>query len=299
MIFKKSIFLLTFLLAACLLFAQDKPQIAVSVDKNRILLGETFRLQVLVRFPSGTPGQFVRIDSIPHFEMVEPPVIDSSVGAGERKINGIYLLTSFDSGHWVIPSFSLSPTLRSDTIGIDVVFADFNPEQEYHDIKDIIEVKVDRKIPWWWYAAGGGLVLALLLVYLLRKKKPTLPEQQRSSLTAFEEAMKQLDQLKKERPASKQFHTRLGEIFRLYVFKKKGLLSLQKTTDDLVVQLKSLDMEKSQYDKLIQALRLGDLVKFAKYNTTAGDDDQCFNDIGNSIVHLEKKGAPTSTDTGS
>lgn len=289
MTFKKYIFLLFSIFSASTLFAQDKPQIVVSVDKNRILIGEPFRLQVQVQFPSGTSGQFVKIDSIDHFELIETPMIDSSGGTGDKRIRGIYLLTSFDSGHWVIPSFSLSNTIQSDTIGIDVVFSEFDPEQEYHDIKDIIEVKARKTIAWWWYAAGGSLLVALILLYFLRKRKQVpVPVQPKSVLTAFEEAMKQLEQLKRERPASKEFHTRLGEIFRLYVFKKKGILSLQKTTDDLVVQLKNLDMEKSQFDKLVQALRLGDFVKFAKYNPTAGDDSNCFSDIGSTIINLEK-----------
>jgi hypothetical protein len=286
--FQRSILILLFSCSTVCVYAQ-RTAFSVSVDKQKILLGEPMVLTVEVKVEAGSEPVFVRIDSIPHFEMIAVPDIDTISSSDGVSIRGIYQLTSFDSGHWVIPAFSLPGAKKTDTIPVDVIFSEnFNPEQEYHDIKDIIEVKVKKKIPWWWYAAGGALILVLLLVYFLRKRKPAPTVQQKAALTAFEEAMKQLDQLKKERPASKQFHTRLGEIFRLYVFKKKGILSLQKTTDDLVLQLKNLDMEKSQYDKLVQALRLGDFVKFAKYNPTTEDDSSCFNDIGNSIINLEK-----------
>ncbi len=77
--------------------------------------------------------------------------------------------------------------------------------------------------------------------------------------------MKQLEQLQRDKPETKLYYSKLTDIFRLYIFQKKGILSLQKTTDDLVIQLKSLNLNKEQFDKLSQSLRLSDFVKFAKY----------------------------------
>ena len=87
---------------------------------------------------------------------------------------------------------------------------------------------------------------------------------------------------------SKEYYSKLIDIFRLYVFRKKGLLSLQKTTDDLIVQLRDLDLSKDQYDKLAQSLRLGDFVKFAKYIPSADDDRTSLEEIKKSIVTIEK-----------
>src|SRR6185436_1132395 len=134
--------------------------------------GEPFQLIVEGTLIPGAVNKFSTIDSIPHFELLEKPELDSSSLNGSLTIRGIYKLTSFDSGHWVIPSFVLSPGVKSDTIPIDVGFSEFDPNQEYHDIKDIIEVKPKQQKKWWWWAAGGGLLLLLLLYYLFRKKKP-------------------------------------------------------------------------------------------------------------------------------
>ncbi|HUR66820.1 MAG TPA: LPXTG cell wall anchor domain-containing protein [Chitinophagaceae bacterium] len=281
----KIFFTYFFLLAALSGTAQT---ITASVNKNKILLGEPLVLTIKANISMEAQPSFVRIDSLPHFEILGEPVIDTSHSNGSTLIMGTYTITSFDSGHWVIPSFSFA-SAKTDSIGIDVVFSEFNPEQEYHDIKDIIEVKPKKRTPWWWYAAGGLLLLALIMIYFLKRKKKSPVAQPKTAINAYDEAMKQLEQLKRERPAAKQFHTRLAEIFRIYIFKKKGILSLQKTTDDLAIQLKNLDLDKEQYDKLVQALRLGDFVKFAKYSPTSDDDTNCFNDIGNSIVDLEKK----------
>jgi LPXTG-motif cell wall-anchored protein len=287
MFFFKAILVVSFFLLGSSLLAQNGASIRSSVDKNKILIGEPLVLLVETKLPAGSSLLFRKIDSIPHFEIVGEPDIDTLSTGEMTTIVGIYKLTSFDSGHWVIPSFSLSGSVQTDTIPVDVVFSAFDPAQEYHDIKDIIEVEPKKKTPWWWYVAGGALLLGSILVYLLRKKKP-VTVQPKPTMNAFEEAMKQLEQLKKEKPAFKQFHTRLGEIFRLYIFRKKGILSLQKTTDDLVVQLKDLDIEKIQYDKLVQSLRLGDFVKFAKYSPTSEDDSSCFNEISQTINNIEK-----------
>ncbi|MEI9809798.1 MAG: hypothetical protein WDO16_19105 [Bacteroidota bacterium] len=87
---------------------------------------------------------------------------------------------------------------------------------------------------------------------------------------------------------SKQYYSSLVDIFRMYVLKKKGIHSLQKTTDDIVVQLKSIPVGKEQFDKLSQALRLSDFVKFAKYIPSGDDDRHAFDAIKTTITAIEQ-----------
>jgi LPXTG-motif cell wall-anchored protein len=245
---------------------------------------------VEAKFSPEATIDFVKIDSISHFEFLENPHIDTANSDGSTIIKGVYKITSFDSGHWVIPSFVLFGSVKTDTIPVDVVFSDFDPNQNYHDIKDIIEVKPSEKKQWWWYVAGAGLLIALLLLYFLRKKKPVAQSIPAAVINPFDEAMKELAQLQQSKTGTKQFHSRLVDIFRLYVYRKKGILSLQKTTDDLVLQLKGMELPKEQFDKLSQSLRLSDFVKFAKYIPVKDDDMICFNEIRNAIITIEKSG---------
>jgi len=62
--------------------------------------------------------------------------------------------------------------------------------------------------------------------------------------------MEQLRKLQVEKVDAKQYYSRLTDIFRVYVFEKKGIHSLQNTTHDLVAQLRSLNMPKDQFDQL-------------------------------------------------
>lgn len=240
----RSLFLFFTILVAQPGWSQSDYRLKVAVDKNRILIGEVFTLTVDVKVPAGKISLYQPIDTIPHFEFAEPPLIDTIDNNTSITIRGVYKLTSFDSGHWVIPSYKLN-VIKTDTIPVDVVFSDFDPSQDYHDIKDIIEVKAAKKKQWWWYVAGGLLlVLALLFYFLRRKKQPVVVAQPIIKTNPFEEAMNALDKLRAPGMEAKQFHSALTSIFRVYIYKRKGILSLQKTTDDLVLQLRDLNLDK-------------------------------------------------------
>lgn len=300
MSFLKTIFSFSFILCLQYSFAQGGVIVKATVNKNRILIGEPLLLTIETEIPENDPIKFISIDSIAHFEFLEKPVIDTASTKSGTTIKGIYKITSFDSGHWIIPSFILFDAVKTDTISIDVVFSDFDPNQDYHDIKDILEAEPPaKKTEWWLYAAGGALLLALLLFYLLRKKKPQLVSVAKASINPYEEAMKELEQLQRQKPEAKQYYSKLTDIFRLYVFQKKGILSLQKTTDDLVLQLKGLNFSKEQFEKLSQSLQLSDFVKFAKYIPSNEDDVICFNEIKKSIMILEQPASGSSSIGGS
>lgn len=269
--------------------AQSGATIKTSVDKYTIFLGEPLQLTITISYPQQEGHLFTFPDTIPHFEFLEKPVVDSVFENGKISLKTVYYLTSFNSGRWVIPSYKLTGSIISDTIPIDIVFSDFDPQQEYHDIKDILEVKPVAKNDFWWYMIGGLLVLALLVYYFLRRKKMMqVVGNDNISTNPYEDAIKQLRLLKQSTVSSKIYHAKLTEIFRIYVSRKKGICSLQKTTNDLVLQLQELKWQPGQFEKLSQALRLSDFVKFAKYNPTNDDNENCFDTIYNTIRIMEQ-----------
>lgn len=292
MITWKHIFFVAVVLFANKVIAQGDPSIKASVNKNRILLGEPLLLTIETYLPSNSKIKFERLDTLAHFEFLEKPVIDSSSNNEGIKVLGKYTITSFDSGHWVIPSFSLSKGVKTDTIPVDVVFSDFDPEQDYHDIKDIIEVKTKKEgVPWWIYAIAGALLVLTIVFFASRKKKPVAIVKEKIITNSYEEAMRQLAALQKENFDAKTYYAELINIFRIYVFRKKGILSLQKTTDDLIVQVKEVVNDKEQFDKLSQTLRLSDFVKFAKYIPSESDKEESFQSVKNAIINIEKSEA--------
>ncbi len=269
--------------------AQNKTVVKATVNRTQILIGEPISLTLEADVPEHEPIRFFLLDSIPHFEFLDRQKIDTVNTGSGTVLKQVLQITSFDSGHWVIPSMSLGENLATDSIPIDVGFSPFNPDQPYHDIKEIIEVTPEEKKDQikWWYIVAGAAALLLILILAFRKKKNPAVEIVQPPPDPYKEAMEQLKKLQSEKVDAKQYYSRLTEIFRLYVFEKKGIHSLQNTTHDLVVQMRSLDMPKDLFDQLEQGLILSDFVKFAKYVPSQDNDKNVFDIIVRSIQQIE------------
>lgn len=270
--------------------AQSKTTVKASIDRSQILIGEPIRLTLEADIPEHEAIRFFQTDSIPHFEFLSKQKIDTSNTGRGTVLSQIIHITSWDSGHWVIPSFQLGENIVTDTLPVDVGFSPFSPEQPYHDTKEIIEVNPQeekQKIKW-WYIVGGAVLLMLLLILLFRKKKKPVVTAIEQPVDPYKEAMGQLEQLQREKPDTKQYYSRLVDVFRKYIDAKKGIHSLQATADDLVIQLKSLNLQKEQFDDLAKSLRLSDFVKFAKYVPSTDDDKNTFEIIKKSIQQIEQ-----------
>ena len=269
--------------------AQNKTVVKATVNRTQILIGEPITLTLETDVPEHEPIRFFQLDSIPHFEFLNRQKIDTVNTGSGTVLTQVMQITSFDSGHWVIPSMSLGENLATDSIPVDVGFSPFNPDQPYHDIKEIIEVTPEEKkeqIKWWYFVAGAVSLLLILVLVFRRKKKPAAVVVQPPP-DPYREAMEQLKKLQAEKVDAKQFYSRLTDIFRIYVFEKKGIHSLQNTTHDLVAQLRSLNMPKDQFEQLEQALMLSDFVKFAKYVPSPDNDKYVFDIIVRTIQQIE------------
>lgn len=273
-----------------LMAAQDTTVVKATIDKSKILIGEPIRLTLEADIPEHEPIRFFRVDSIPHFEFLNKENIDTANTGSGTVLSQVIHITSWDSGHWVIPAFTLRENIVTDTLPVDVGFSPFNPDQPYHDVKEIIEVNPQEeksKIKWSHIAVGAAILL-LLIVLLLRKKKKPVVQVVAPPPDPFKEAIEKLKKLENEKPETKQYYSRLVDIFREYIDAKKGIHSLQATSDDLVTKLKSLGLPQQQFDGLAQSLRLSDFVKFAKYVPSVEEDKQTFTTIYTSIQQIEQ-----------
>ncbi len=160
------------MVASCPGWAQGTT-IKATVDRRQILIGEPIVLSLEVDVPENEPIRFFQLDSIAHFEFLEKNKIDTvNTGTG-TVLKQVIRLTSFDSGHWVIPAMVLAEKMQTDSFPVDVGFSSpFDPTQPYHDTKDIILVnpppEKDNRL---WYALAGSVIVLILLIYLLRRKK--------------------------------------------------------------------------------------------------------------------------------
>lgn len=267
-----------------------------TADKDAILIGQPVRLLLDVRMPLGAKVTWFNLDTIPGFEFIEKGNVDTIQGVDGKKVQQTITITSYDSGHQVIPKLSLKvgeATYSTDTIGIEVGYTPYNPESDYRDIKEIEEVPNPSagQIPW---IIGGITLLALAAIAWLlwaKKKKPELPVMPaKPELTPYEEAIQTLDALKQKgwpQPAeSKYFYTQLNDVLRIFVMRKLKISSLEKTNQELIGALRTLNSDPEQFRQMAHALQIADFVKFAKYTPDAADNEQNFNSIRSAITIL-------------
>ena len=156
--------------------------------------------------------------------------------------------------------------------------------------------EVSDKWPLWYWIAGGISILLLiaLLVWLFRYwKKNRSANVFKSKVSPFDEAMQQLDGLKKYNQSNatdiKLFHSKLVTIFTQFLSGNYNTNHLNKTTGDLLIVLKSMEASAETVSKMAGSLRFADAVKFAKYQPTAGDSENCLQVIKETIILLHQK----------
>ena len=134
-----------------------------------------------------------------------------------------------------------------------------------------------------------------IVIWLVRKKKiwkasatggPAAP-----SLSPYEEAIRRLEELQQqnlpETGAIKTYYSRLGDIFRLYLYRRLGIQSLSETSEEMISQLRRLALSAQQFSELADTLRMSDFVKFAKYQPGPADTEGHFRTIRAAVEELE------------
>jgi hypothetical protein len=270
-------------------FSVAAQKVTATVDEQKILIGEQFHIKLQANFNKGEPLDFFEIDSIPRFEILDKSAIDTSNFKDGFALVQNLTLTSWDSGKIQIAPFVLG-RYQTKPLTIDVAYSPnpFDTTKPYHDIHDILEVRKPGETTWYWYLIGL-LILILLFLLFFPKGKPKAKGEFVSDEGAYKRALKKLDALTKRSDAdSKVFYTELIQIFREYLHKRKNIYSFSKTTDDLAIQIEKLNLDRDQYQELLQTLRISDLVKYAKYQPTREENQASITDIKESIVAIEQ-----------
>lgn len=278
----KILFTFCCLLLVYLLSAQE---IRLAYNKQQILLGEQLQVKATTLVNRGQSAAFFSIDSLPHLEVLESFPIDSTDVGDKIGLTQLLTVTSWDSGRWKVPVVLLNGVPQK-TVTLDVVYSSpWNGAQPYHDIKGIVPVAHPGKSSWWWYIIGLAVLIALFLLFFPADKKEKATELDQK---AYKKAMQQLEKLQQKGSGNaKEYHTELVNIFRGYLKGARGIHSFTKTTDDLSIQLQTLKLPSEAYTQLVQALRLSDLVKFARYQPEGQLNQQTFNTIQQSITTIE------------
>jgi hypothetical protein len=275
------------------------------VDRQKILLGEQFQLELRLEGLATNQTAVVRwfnlSDTFNHLEVVNRLKIDTIDMNGNHTYIQKIMVTGFDSGRWVIPALSVyvarigssnPEMLQTQPIAVDVLPVDVSAMQDYHPIKDILEVQ--PKYDWWlWIAIGAGvLLLAALVVWLLKRKKKEKPIVVKHKLPALEEALQALSALRNSNItnslSSREFYLELENIYRRYFSRVLRFDAMQTTPDELMLRLK-VDLQSNEFQTpFFQLIRLVAAVKYAKFQPSNSERSSDLDLTTSTIKHVDQ-----------
>lgn len=278
-------------------------QVALKVDTTYIRIGEQIQYELSVDNSSNVLFPKLQLDSLGKVEIVHSFPVDTL----KNRIYKKYILTSFDSGAYQIPSQEILINNRrflTDSLFISVgTVAVDTTKQKLFPIKSIYKAAPktwrDYLHYLWWLLAVLVLIGFIWLIALHRRK---VAEKKAaiilSPIDAALEHFHSLDekQLLKQQKI-KEYYVELTEIVRDYIGKDVHVPTLEVTTDELITLLSihnksnKIGIEKERIIQLHQFLQQADLVKFAKAKPELlqiREDRKAAEDIINdiqSVVH--------------
>jgi hypothetical protein len=294
---KYSIAAFIFLLNISLCAYAQQPAVKAATDKKQIIIGEPVELTLSATVPANAKITWFKTDTLPHFEIIDKPATDTTLSSNIKAFTQKIVITSFDSGQWSIPRLALqvnNQKLFTDSILITIAFAAFDEKQDYHDIKDIVEVEAkEYNYLQWIIGAAALLAIVLWLYFLYRSKltKQTGTTKKIYTLPAFEQAVKQLKELQKQYNTNynvKNYYSGMNDVLRHYLERKTNWPVMQQTNMQLVQTVRKTAVSATLVNNLMDVLNVTDAVKFAKWHPQKEDDAKSYEMVLSSIKAFEK-----------
>lgn len=302
----RSVFCLLLFLFSIAANHSNAQQATVSLDRDKIFLGEQVVLQLkLDNVADGSQSVsswFAVPDTGNHIEVIRREKIDTININGYSTFIQRIVLTSFDSGVWEIPI--IPPTLKAansqpqavsvNSVALQIMPVDVSKMKDFHPVGDIIHVKYTDYT--WLYIVMGILVLAIIIYSLLdwlkrRQRKPF--EKSVIKGEPMDWALQQIDLLEKEnliqKGEGKLFFTKLDDICRTYFDARTHTHTLQSTSIEMMEKLRAYLTAEKDRIALQQFAKLSNTVKFAKYQPQETQGKEAIDIAKETIKNIENE----------
>lgn len=262
-----------------LVLAKEQPiSVQSGVDKNSIAIGDRIKYSLIIRYNPKTKLLPLNLGArLGEFEVKDTKTYPEQKSKRQITRKTEYTITTFNTGKFVIPSLAIiyqdeqgiPKWILSDSIAIEVK----SVPKKATDRDDIRGLKPPWELPgsiWIYLVLIGFLISAGLGYWYYRKfvkKKPQMavPEIKRP---AWEVALEELENLRKADLVNtgkvKEYYFGLSEILRKYMEERFHLACLDRTTEEIVDELKNGILEEKIKGRFMTFLLESDLVKFAK-----------------------------------
>lgn len=272
----------------CFTYSQNV-MVTASVDSQSIVIGDWIRYSVEVNFPSSVTVAMPSFkDTLGGFDIVRQDSLVKTESGGAVQLQKKFIITKFDPGRHSIPPFTVTYagkagerlTAQSNAIPIEVRGIEVDTTQAIHDIKPPLSLPISAEE----IALYVGIVLALAaagygIYYYMKKRKraEAIPKEEVPDIPPHVLALLQLDDLEAkalwQKGEVKLFYSEATEILRRYFERRYGILALEMTTGEVMDQLKKFAIDKNIFTETERLLSDADLVKFAKYQPIASENE--------------------------
>ena len=276
-------------------------KVTTLLSKDKIVIGEQVTLRIEIQGVSADEvlQDFKFPDSVNHIEILA----DSIDGAGSAFVHTL-TLTSFDSGYWQFPAYELTlannTKLESQPVDISVLPVDVSNLEDYHDIKDILDV--DAANNWWIIAAivALGLLSLFALLWVVTNNAPAQQEiAPKSDLAGlYDQLVRRLVILEGESKAGNisnaEVYKETTHLSRSFTDTAYAVQTAHLTTGEYMLRMKGNLPDAETETGYFQFLRLADAVKFARYEPPADETNRIFTVLKTMAEQVLQQNKPKS-----
>jgi hypothetical protein len=280
-----------------------------SFDSSRIYVGDQIKFTITIDKPSnlGLSLPIFKDTLCKNIEIISGPRVDSSaIQNGRIKIIEKYLITSFDSGRYQVKPFFAEAKneggmkrFYSDYSILEVMRVKIAPVDTASKIFDIIRpynapLTFAEVLPWILIITLVGIIAWLAVRFLWKLKKSdsgaeTYIPPEPAHVIAFRELEKLKNEELWQKGEVKKYYTTLTEILRRYLENRFRVFSLELTTAETLESLIKTGFKKNgSYNDLKAVLTGADLVKFAKHNPVASENESHFQNSWNFVISTKE-----------
>jgi hypothetical protein len=283
--------------------------VSATLDKPTMLIGEQTKLHLSITFPAKDTIGFPHLaDSlVAKVQILNAGKLDTTFDKSDlnkETIHRSYLITSFDTGQYVIPQYTFhtkSGDIKTNEIVLTIKSVAVDTTKGIYDIKQPFKVDygfVDwLRDNWKWVASGLVALLAIiaLIIYLIRRPKApaVVKAEVKPIIPPDVEAINRLNALREQKlwqaDRVKEYHSELTEIIRQYLEKRYGIKAHEQTSDEIFASLRYMDIADDNRNKLRQILLLADLAKFAKQKPLPAENEQSIENAIAFVMHTKKQ----------
>jgi hypothetical protein len=190
---------------------------------------------------------------------------------------GTYVVTAWDSGQYVVPSFSVSLGKKVETFEKVILNVTFPKVDKNGQIKDIKAIFTDipsefqtwiKKNYSWILWTLIIIVFALIGWFWFKRRKKKIPTESKKQQSYAEIAIQEIDILIAQKywleHGEKEYYFKLSTILKSYLGANYQLSLSEKTSYEIQLLLNQLKVNRTVLMDIEWVLQQSDMVKFAK-----------------------------------